>query len=362
MEPMKNLIKVTTTRGRHRAFADAAWHDRWLYTVALSSLLAGFALKPVTGTQPDYAMIIELGIPTLFLVTVFGAAILLSKLAWLAIVKRSTRPTHDLLVLISDFFLARGGAVNAVHTFAIYVAFASAFMAMKGAVTVLVPFSWDTTLSELDRMLHFGHLPHEWLMPLLGNPVVLKAVNIAYNLWFFVVIFSFILAASAGRNQRLRHRYLMSFMLLWIVGGFFIAAGYSSAGPCFYERAGFGALYTPLMEHLHTASAKYTLWALDTQDKLWAGFIGERPGSAGISAFPSMHVATATLFVLAARHMHRIVLGLAIAFWLVIIAGSVLLAWHYAVDGYAGALIALVIWRITGRYAAAFPDGSANSK
>ena len=32
-----------------------------------------------------------------------------------------------------------------------------------------------------------------------------------------------------------------------------------------------------------------------------------------------------------------------------IMLGSVVLAWHYAVDGYAGALIAWAIWSLVGR-------------
>jgi membrane-associated phospholipid phosphatase len=35
----------------------------------------------------------------------------------------------------------------------------------------------------------------------------------------------------------------------------------------------------------------------------------------------------------------------------IIAVGSVLLAWHYAVDGYAGAAIALACWWLAGRLA-----------
>ena len=79
--------------------------------------------------------------------------------------------------------------------------------------------------------------------------------------------------------------------------------------------------------------------ALEGQDLLWQGYTGGRPGSAGISAFPSMHVATATLFALAARRLHPRLFPLGLAYWAVIMLGSVLLAWHYAVDGYVGILL-----------------------
>ncbi len=348
----------TVAGGRWRStFLQAAWRDRWLYAVALLGLAIGFALKPLTDTRPDYAVVVELGGPVLMLVVLLGGGFVLWKLVWLAVVARSTSPSRDLLAWIGAFFSSGGVAINALHTFAIFVAFAAGFAVMKGAVAVVVPFHWDTALAEIDRIVHFGRHPHEWLMPLLGSPAVLKLFNIVYNLWFFVLVASIIVAASLGRNQQLRHRYLMSFMLVWLIGGFFMAMGYSSAGPCFYGRIGLGDLYAPLMDHLHAASSHYTLWALDTQDKLWAGFTGERPGTAGISAFPSMHVATATLFVLAARHMHRAVFWFTVANWVMIMTGSVVLAWHYAIDGYAGALIAIALWRITGAYAAALPDG-----
>lgn len=333
------------------AFLASAWRDRVLYAVALLALAIGFALKPITDTRPDYAIVAELGAPVMLLVVLLGSAFVIWRLSWLAFVARSKAPTRDLVAWIAAFFSSGGVAINAVHTFAIFICFAAGFAVMKGAVAVIVPFHWDAALAELDRIMHFGRYPHEWLMPLFGSALALKAINIVYNLWFFVLVASIIVAAAGGRNQPLRHQYLMSFMLVWMIGGFFMAAGYSSAGPCYYERIGLGTLYAPLMDHLHAASAEHLLWALDTQDKLWAGFVGDRPGTAGISAFPSMHVATATLFVLAARRISRALYWFTVVNWLAIMIGSVVLAWHYAVDGYAGALIAVALWRVAGTYA-----------
>ena len=75
MESLANRIEATAAEGRRGAFAQVAWRDRWLYAMALGSLAVGFALEPFTGTQPDYAIVTELGTPVLFLVAVFGAAI-----------------------------------------------------------------------------------------------------------------------------------------------------------------------------------------------------------------------------------------------------------------------------------------------
>jgi hypothetical protein len=68
----------------------------------------------------------------------------------------------------------------------------------------------------------------------------------------------------------------------------------------------------------------------------------------GISAMPSVHVAVAVLFA---------VLGWRTAAWLgwlftgyacVVLIGSVHLGWHYAVDGYVSAVVAPLIWALTG--------------
>jgi membrane-associated phospholipid phosphatase len=61
----------------------------------------------------------------------------------------------------------------------------------------------------------------------------------------------------------------------------------------------------------------------------------------GIAAMPSLHVAAVVLF---ARFLARlsILAGIVGALYAVAIAvGLVLLQWHYAVDGYAGILLAV---------------------
>jgi membrane-associated phospholipid phosphatase len=95
---------------------------------------------------------------------------------------------------------------------------------------------------------------------------------------------------------------------------------------------------------------------------LWNGYSGATSGSIGISAFPSLHVATAVLFALYASRRSRIAGALLWAFAAVIMIGSVVLAWHYAVDGYAGAFISLATWKLTGLWLERFsPEGVAKA-
>jgi membrane-associated phospholipid phosphatase len=340
---------------RFIALAGAVRRDRALHALAFAVLLAGFALQPVTGNRPDWDVVASVLGKLVLIAPPLACALLVYRLVWLALVARSRTPARDLLHPVTGF-LRGGGAAAFVSTLVLFLAFAGGFAVLKGAIGVIAPFKWDAPLAELDRLMHFGHYPHEWLAPLLRRPAAVSALNAAYNLWFFALLASFVVAGcAAGRAPELRRQYLMSFLLTWSFGGFLVAAAFSSAGPVYYERLGLGELYAPLMAQLHAVDAVASVWALETQEALWQGFTGARVGSAGISAFPSMHVATATLFVLAARRVGRGAFLLGAVYWLAIMVGSVLLGWHYAVDGYAGAALALLAWRLAGLYARRLP-------
>lgn len=148
--------------------------------------------------------------------------------------------------------------------------------------------------------------------------------------------------------------------MLWIGAGFFVALGFSSAGPCYFSRLGLGGEYQPLMDALAVANERYEIWALRTQDILWQGYVGATSGSVGISAFPSVHVVSAVLFALYASRRSRVVGNALWIFAGIILTGSVVLGWHYAVDGYAGALLAVLVWKAAGlfvdRYAPQEPE------
>lgn len=328
-----------------------AWQERWLYAMALVALATAFVVAPFTGNKPDVEIVLSFGwiiFNCLGLCITVAAVVALVRLG---VVNKSVSPARDLYAQIHRYFTDNGRGSSAIHTLVVFTIFAAAFAVLKGAVAVLKPFAWDQAFAELDRMLHLGSYPHEWLMPLFGTDTALFVTNVFYNGWYVVLIASMLTAALVARDPVLRHQYVMSFMATWFVGGFLIATMFSSAGPCYFAPAGFGATYAELMTHLKSASETVWLPALNTQQVLWDGYSGERAGSAGISAFPSMHVASTTLIALAATRLDRR-LGYAMWFFAaMIMLGSVTLGWHYAVDGYAGALIAWGFWKASGVYA-----------
>lgn len=146
-------------------------------------------------------------------------------------------------------------------------------------------------------------------------------------------------------------RFLWVFFVSWAVGGNLLATWFASAGPCYYDTFSDGDNpFVPLFEYLNRADESYEIWALKTQAALLEAHQNSTAGiGAGISAMPSMHVASATLFALVGWQSGRIVGWAFVVFAALIYVGSIHLGWHYAVDGIAGVLLILALWSATGR-------------
>ena len=110
------------------------------------------------------------------------------------------------------------------------------------------------------------------------------------------------------------------------------------------------------MTYLKDANTVYPIWAVPTQDTLWQSHIAGFGEVEGVSAMPSMHVGTTILFICCAvATRRRWLIWFSSLFAFTILLGSVLLGWHYAVDGYIGAVIALICWKLSGWWVARMP-------
>jgi hypothetical protein len=228
--------------------------------------------------------------------------------------------------------------------------FFSSFGSFKRLIPYVAPFTWDPTFANWDRWLHGGHDPWTLLQPVLGTPAVTGAVNAVYNIWFFVMFFTFIWQTMGVKRPALRMQFLTCFVLYWIVIGTGLAMLLSSAGPCYFGRVtGLPDPYAPLMAYLHQAAEHVPVWSLKVQEMLWDNYVGHGTmlGS-GISAMPSMHLAIATLMALLGWRINRWVGIGYTAFAAVILVGSVHLGWHYAIDGYVSIVAAIAVWHATG--------------
>jgi hypothetical protein len=232
--------------------------------------------------------------------------------------------------------------------------FKSAFASFKQTIPLIHPFSWDSALMRLDVVLHFGHHPWVLLKSILDYPLLVRTIDFFYVFWF-VVLAVYCLWMAWTRRRRLRRCFFISTLLVWILLGSGLGTLFSSAGPCYFSYLN-GATpnpYSPLMTRLTEIGQIKSLWALDNQQGLWDFY---RDGTwysfGGISAMPSIHLAMSMIFVMVSFNFGKWPGYFSILYLLIMQIGSVILGWHYAVDGYAGILLAGGIWFAVRRYTA----------
>jgi PAP2 superfamily len=269
---------------------------------------------------------------------------------------RLARARHEGSVIVAlghklrDDYFAPMRISNAVHAFLFMSAYMVGYTFIKKAIPSAHPFAWDGTFAAWDKALHFGWYPHE-LLAFLNVPVVTFILNVNYNIWFFVMFTLWFWQGFSGSDSRLRLHFLLGFTLTWFLGTCILGTIFSSVGPCFYGRLLPGEdPYAGLMAWLHTANTSHPIWSLNVMNELWKNYETGVGLVNGISAMPSMHVGTSVLFALLGFASGKRWLGwLLSVFATLIMIGSVQLAWHYAIDGYAGALIAVFGWWLAGR-------------
>jgi hypothetical protein len=130
---------------------------------------------------------------------------------------------------------------------------------------------------------------------------------------------------------------LLTYFLLWSIFGPLVHSLLPAAGPVFYARLGYGDAFSGLVMEPETRRLADYLWRIYSDQTFGAG--------AGISAMPSLHIATTGWMVIATRQFApRWTLPMSAAGTLIFLL-SVSLGWHYAVDGIFGLLGAYAIWR-----------------
>jgi hypothetical protein len=229
--------------------------------------------------------------------------------------------------------------------------FTTAFTSFKLSIPALIPFAWDQALMEADKALHFGRHPWEWLQPVFGHPALTSLISYFYNLWAPLMMFVFYWQMFSLRNRPLRMQFMLSYVFAWAILGSLVALAFSSAGPCFYGDIVDGPNpYAGLMSYLNHADGSVKIWSLEAQSYLWENYLDKDAKiGGGISAFPSLHLCITTLIFLLCREIDRRLAWLSGAYVVIILIGSVHLAWHYALDGYLGILGAVLSWHLAGK-------------
>ncbi len=319
-----------------------------VFALAALYLVAAFALALVlSGDQriAPFAYVdlwLRAGIP-------FGFLYLMSRVLPGLIRQRPDRPLVALGQGLNTFVTP--AACVGVALIATQSLVKGTFTSVKNMLPDISPYVWDQRWADLDAWLAGGVDPWRYLEPLVSRPWAIHAVEVSYLTgWMLMIGLVPAIVAFAPRFRPIRLRFFITYILCWIVIGNVLAAAGMSAGPAFYgEITGDTARFQPLLDYLAANSgSEYS--AFDLQIALWQAYeTGRVSLGTGVSAFPSMHIAMATLWVIVGFVAGPVFAAAAIAFLLFILASSVALGWHYAIDGYASIVLVWLIWFAVGK-------------
>jgi hypothetical protein len=223
--------------------------------------------------------------------------------------------------------------------------FVGAFTSVKTMLPDLVPFFADPLLADIDRMLHGGRDPWRYIVELIPPTLTPVLESLYFGGWNLFLPGCMLAALFVPGLRKLRDQYIWSFLASWVLLGNLLAGSLMSAGPVYYQRVTGDARFADLVAYLTHHSLAQPFW----QSALWGSYASGTAGlGSGISAFPSMHLANATLFVLLASRIGRRWMWGAAFFCGIILLSSVALGWHYALDGYVSIVATLLIWHLVG--------------
>ncbi|MZR11940.1 hypothetical protein GQE99_02780 [Maritimibacter sp. DP07] len=206
------------------------------------------------------------------------------------------------------------------------------FIFAKCTIPQLVPFYADEALIQLDQAILFGN--HAWELSHRITPEALAAWfhTLYLPVWMFAALAFPILVVATDPDIRRARRFTWIFFGSWLVIGNILATLGSSVGPIYIDRMTGGDTFAEL--HAALMSKDWLTSPIgQVQDRLWrVSSSTDVIEISAISAFPSMHVAVATVVALYLQERSRILAVMGWSFFAMIVWISIYSGYHYIWD------------------------------
>ena len=211
----------------------------------------------------------------------------------------------------------------------------SSFIIIKTTIPLMMPYWADPMLAAWDKALFGGVHAYEWSHGFAPYMSANWAMMFYMPVWAISMLlfpaFVVLVETDAVRKQT----YLKIYFYMWLVLGLGVATLMSSAGPIYHDRLIGAEAFAGMQASLASVGFENTSVRM-LQEGLWGAYEadgGQQLRGSGISAFPSMHVAMATLWACYLTECSKWLAPLGIGYAALILFLSVFTGWHYAVDG-----------------------------
>ncbi len=209
---------------------------------------------------------------------------------------------------------------------------------LKPAISVLNAAHYDLELETIERTLFGGVLPSAWL--------ITHSPGAAVHIWDFIYdlfgMFLFVSMMIAVQYEGMRGGARFVFALsAGLCVCLVVAVVFPTRGPLFVHPEWFGVLHD-------TESGRLARYLSHTVQQYTAA-PGVRYAVAGIAAMPSFHVVSWTCGWLCWRPLPLNLRVVGVILVLCNWASTVVLGWHYALDGLVGIVIAVCVFRLAAR-------------
>jgi hypothetical protein len=309
--------------------------DRQWIIPAAAVVLCQYIVATVLSRSIGFGGGPQLGyMPIALVVSLLGGSVIVLPATWRLWREGEARPIARLI---------READLNAVATYLIgFQLIALEFGALtwlKNMLPAVIPYWADPALASLDRAILGTDAWRLFPQTLTG------LFDIVYTTWFPVhmltVICILCLKPSPAKIQSL-FAYFLTVGLMGVCGQYLLSSG----GPIFYDRIVGGDGFADLLGRID-AHAKFTAMA---QEFLWTSYSARaNEFGNGISAMPSIHVATTAWIALALSSVWPRLRLPVWTYWFAIFLGSFALGWHYFLDGVVGTAGALGCWVLARR-------------